>query len=336
MKRLLFIAAGLFFTTAYGQITEGENTLKTESKDTTDGWKIGGSASLTGAQTSLTNWNAGGQNSLTVNSLFNLNANWKKGSSSWDNSLILGYGLLKQGNRLFENTGQKWIKTDDRIDLTSKYGRRANKDWYYAGLMNFRTQSTAGYAYPNDSIEISGFMAPGYWLTAVGMDYKPNDKFSLFVAPFTSKMTFVNDQSFADAGLFGVTEAEKDANGLAIAGTGKRIRNEFGGYLRMQYKTGFGPNNEEGKKHMFFTTRFDAFTNYIKNPSRIDVSWETLIEVKLFSVLSLTLSTHLIYDDDVNITVLDNDGKQTGFGPRVQFKEVFGVGLAYNFGDQPK
>lgn len=336
MKRLLLMTAGFFLATAYGQITDGEGALKTVRKDAVDGWKKGGSASLTGSQTSLTNWNAGGQNSLSLNSLVNLNANWKKGPNMWDNSLVLGYGILKQGNKLFENDGRKWIKTDDRIDLLSKYGRKATENWYYAALMNFRTQSTAGYAYPNDTIEISGFMAPGYLLTAIGMDYKPNDKFSLFVSPFTSKVTFVNDQTLADLGSFGVTEAEKDANGLAIAGTGKRLRHELGGYLRMQYKTGFGPLNQDGKKHMFFTTRFDAFSNYLDNPDRVDVSWETLLEIKLFKALTLNLSTHLIYDDDIDIAVLNDKGEQVAFGPRVQFKEVFGIGLAYNFGDQPK
>lgn len=328
MKKLFLLSLGLTTALSFAQVTEGEKELTTVNTDTVDGWSKGGYFSLNGSQTSLTNWVAGGQNSVTVNGLFGVYADLKRGSMTWENSLDLGYGILKQSNELFQSTGSKWIKTDDRIDLTSKFGQKASDSWYYAALTNFRTQSTAGYAYPNDTIEISGFLAPAYWLTAIGMDYKPNKKFSLFVAPITSKFTFVNDQTLADAGSFGVTAAEEDANGMAIVGTGKRMRTEFGGYLRMKYKTNLAEN-------ITFTTKLDLFSNYLNNPSRVDVNWENLVEIKLWKFLSATISTHLIYDDDVNIAIVDADGNQTAFGPRVQFKEVLGVGLAWKIDQKP-
>jgi hypothetical protein len=243
---------------------------------------------------------------------------------TWENSLDFGYGIMRQSNEIFSSTGEKWIKTDDRIDLTSKYGQKASDVWYYAALTNFRTQTTAGYTYPNDSIEISGFLAPAYWLTAIGMDYKPNDKFSLFVAPITYKATFVNDQTLADGGTFG-NKRELDINNVVIPGSGKRFRSEFGGYLRMKYKTKLAEN-------IAFTTKLDLFSNYLDgHPERIDVNWENLLEIKLWKFLSANLSTHLIYDDDVNISVLDSDGVEVGKGPRVQFKEVFALGLSWKF-----
>jgi len=70
------------------------------------------------AQTSLTNWAAGGQNSIALNGFISLFANLKQGKSTWDNLLDIGYGLLKQGDDNFSR------KTDDKIDFTSKYGRR--------------------------------------------------------------------------------------------------------------------------------------------------------------------------------------------------------------------
>lgn len=331
MKKVLLIALGLATTISFGQVTDGEKDLTSVSKDTVDGWKKGGYFSLNGSQVSLTNWVAGGQNSVSINSLFGLYANLKKGKMTWENSFDFGYGILKQSQQLFNNTGNKWIKTDDRIQLTSKYGQKATESWYYAGLLNFRTQSTAGYNYAVDDItEISGFMAPGYLLGAIGMDYKPNDKFSMFIAPLTTKMTFVNDQDFADAGLFGVTAAEVDANGLMIAGTGKRFRAELGGYVRMQYKTNLAEN-------IVFTTKLDLFSNYLNNPSRIDVNWENLLEIKLWKFLSATLSTHLVYDDDIDVAVYNKPKNAfdaptlQATGPRVQFKEVFGLGLSWKF-----
>lgn len=323
MKKVLLVALGLATTVSFGQVTDGEKDLQTVSKDTTNGWKKGGYFSLTGSQVNLTNWVAGGQNSVSLNSLFGLYANLRRGNMTWENSLDFGYGILRQSNKLFQDNGEKWIKTDDRIDITSKYGQKASDSWYYAGLLNFRTQSTAGYDYAIDDVtEISGFLAPGYLLGAVGMDYKPNDKFSLFIAPITTKFTFVNDTILANQGAFGVDKAFINDNGVYVPG--RKLRTEFGGYLRMQYKTKLAEN-------ISFTTKLDLFSNYLENPERIDVNWENLLEIKLWKFLSATLSTHLIYDDDINITVVDDAGEQIGFGPRVQFKEVLGVGLSWKF-----
>jgi hypothetical protein len=324
MKKLLLALFAIGSMTTFAQVAEGETKLKKEYSDTLDGWKKGGYFSLNGTQVSLTNWVAGGENSVSVNGMFGLYANLKKGSNTWENSLTFAYGLLRQGERLFDANDSKWIKTDDQIDLTSKYGRRASKSWYYAALMNFRTQSTAGYDYAIDDVtEISGFMAPGYLLSAIGMDYKPNDKFSLFFAPATSKFTFVNDKTLADQGKFGVEPAYIDENGVFVEG--RRFRSEFGGYVRMAYKTKLAPN-------IAFQTKVDVFSNYLNNPERLDVNWENLLEIKLWKFISATISTHLIYDDDIDIDQYDNplDPMQvTSSGPRVQFKQVFGLGLSW-------
>ena len=116
------------------QTTEAEKSLTTQSKDTLDGWKTGGIVSLNLTQVGLTNWQSGGENSLSVNGLLSLFANLKKGNSTWDNSLDLGYGILQQGD-------DEVRKTDDKIDFTSKYGQKAFKNWYYAGLVNFKSQN---------------------------------------------------------------------------------------------------------------------------------------------------------------------------------------------------
>lgn len=324
MKKILLLVFVGCSTMAMTQVTEGEKDLVSVSKDTVDGWKKGGYYALNGSQVSLTNWVAGGQNSIAINSLFGLYANLKKGNMTWENSFDFGYGIMNQSRNIFQTDGDKWIKTDDRIDITSKYGQKASEKWYYAGLMNFRTQSTAGYDYGIDDVtEISGFLAPAYLLGALGMDYKPNDKFSLFVAPLTSKFTFVNDTILANAGSFGVQGAEIDPIS-GIYTPGRKLRTEFGGYMRMQYKTKLAEN-------ISFTTKLDLFSNYLNNPERIDVNWENLLEIKLWKFLSANITTHLIYDDDIDITTSDNDGNGTGRGPRVQFKEVFGLGLSWKF-----
>jgi hypothetical protein len=301
-----------FYTIAPGQVIEGEKNLRTMTADTTQGWKKGGVFVANLTQTSLKNWAAGGENSFSVNGLLSVFANLKKGKSRWDNSLDIGYGLLNQGKK------NVFMKTDDKIDLLSKYGREAFKNIYYAALLNFKTQMAPGYNYPNDSVKISTLFAPAYLLGALGMDYKPNGYFSAFVAPLTLKFTFVNDQLLSNAGAFGVTPGEK-------------IKSEIGGYIRVIYsKNDF---KSEFLKNVSFTTKIDLFSNYLDKPQNVDVNWETQIAMKVNKYLSVNFNTQLIYDDNVKLKVdRNNDGiLDLVPGSRIQFKEILGVGFSYKF-----
>ena len=320
MKRIFFISACVLFLSgkAGAQVTEGEKILREQTIDTLLGWNIGGIAGLNLTQTSFTNWSAGGQNTVAGNALFSVFANYKGLNSSWDNTVDLGYGLVMQGKN------NDVLKTDDKIELISKYGQRAFKNWFYAGLLNFRTQFTPGYNYPDDSTVISDFMAPGYLLGAIGMDYKPNEFFSVFIAPVSAKLTFVNYQPLANAGAFGVEPAKLDTNGNVIT-PGENFRLELGGYLRTQLQ-------RELTKNVLLNSRLDLFSNYLDEPGNIDVNWNNVLALKVNDYISATLSTELIYDDDVRIPVDDNDdGIPDRAGPRVQFKEVLAIGLNYKF-----
>jgi hypothetical protein len=299
-------------TNISGQVTEAEKNLRNKiPADTIKGWKSGGVVAINLAQTSLTNWASGGQNSVAVNGMLSAFANYRKDKNAWDNTIDLGYGLLKQGK------GSPYRKTDDKIDFMSKFGREAFKNLYYAALMNFRTQFAPGYNYPNDSVRISKFMAPGYLLFALGMDYKPNAYFSAFLAPITSKTTFVSDTALSNHGAFGVP-------------AGKKSFSEFGGYLRIIYsKSDF---KSEFLKNIALTTKIDLFSNYRDKPQNIVVNWENLIAMKVNKFISVTFNTQLIYDDKIAISFDKNhDGKMEKVRSKVQFKEILGVGFSYKF-----
>ena len=325
LKLFAFVLIASVSFNSSAQITDAEDDIRKERVDSLDGWRKGFAASLTGSNVGFSNWAAGGVDAISINSSLNLYANLKKGPATWDNNLDLGYGLVKQGDA-------NWIKADDRIDLTSKFGRRASKNWYYAALMNFRTQFTAGYSYPNDTIEISGFLAPAYTLLAAGMDYKlerKKVKFSMFIAPLTAKFTFVNDQTLANAGAYGVLGAIYEGVSNIILEPGKRFRAELGGYFRSQLDWQMAENIK-------FTTGLDLFSNYLNNPQNIDVNWQTGLEVKLWKFLTLSFATHLIYDDDIDVPIYDDSGTEIGQGPRVQFKHLTGVGLAWKVNRGPE
>jgi hypothetical protein len=301
----ILILSGIF-PVLFSQITNVEKDLRTVNTDTITGWKKGGIFAVNLSQTSLKNWASGGQNSIAVNGIFSYFANLKQEKSAWDNSLDIGYGLLKQGSAGYR-------KTDDKIELNSKYGRKAFGNFYYAGLLNFRTQMQPGYNYINEtaSVKISDLFSPAYLLLALGLDYKPDAYFSAFLAPITAKFTFIADETLSEAGAFGVTP-------------GANSRSELGGYLRMAYSKSDFKN--EILKNVSFTTRLDLFSNYAHNPQNVDVSWETLIGFKVNKYIGVNFNTHLLYDDDIKVPVGDRT-----VGSKTQFKEIFGVGFSYKF-----
>ena len=75
----------------------------------------------------------------------------------------------------------------------------------------------------------------------------------------------------------------------------------------------------------------DFFTAYDKSFGNIDVNWDLLVSMKINKFLSATINTTLKYDDDVRSIKVEDDGTEVKRGPRVQFKEMLGIGLAYNF-----
>jgi len=284
--------------------------------DSTKNWTYGGIASFGFNQVSLTNWAAGGESSISGAALFSASANYEKGKHRWGNQLDLAFGLVQQGDITAR-------KTDDRIEFTSKYGREIKENIMLTGLFNFRTQFAPGFQLPNDSVAISEFMAPAYIQTAIGLDYQKDKNFTLFLGPVAYRATIVNNQRLADAGAFGVKPGVKNDLGRYII-PGENVRHEFGGSLRMFFK-------KEVIENVTLQTQLQLFSNYLEEPQNVDVVWDVLIAMKVNKYITASITTNLIYDDD--ITIEDSDGN---FGPRTQFKQVLAVGLAYNFGNAKK
>ena len=316
MKKYIVI---LFLTTIYIQSQAQQDTS----------WNTSGIVALNFNQTSLTNWAAGGENSIAASGLVSLFAKYKKGRTAWDNSLDLAYGLLKAGEKSVR-------KNEDKIDLLSKFGYdvKDKSKFAYAVLFNFKSQFDNGYNYPTDTTKvlISQFASPAYILFSLGIDYKPNKDFSVFLSPLTSKTLIVNNQDIADGGAFGNDPAEY-ANGVKIS-DGKKIKTEVGAYLNARYQKDIITN-------VNLLTKLDLFSSYTENPENIVVNWEVLIAMKINKFMTASISTQLIYDDKINIQEfesvngnlvpkLDVDGNPV-IGPRVQFKEVLAIGIAYKF-----
>jgi len=280
-------------------------------------WNKGGVTGLTFNQASFSKyWAGGGVPSISGGAYFNYFFDYTEDKLSWENTIDLGYGLISID-------GADLQKSDDRIIFNSKFGHKvgSSDQLYYSALLDFRTQFAPGFDPDNLDTEISRFMSPGYLLISLGIDYKPNEYFSVSVGPLSSKMTFVSDQTLADLGSFGVEAAEITAAGDTIAGTGKKFRGEFGGSLAAKF-------NKEIIKNVTYTSTLLLFSNYVENPEKIDVNWENSIDMKINNFLTARVYFQTIYDYDIKFL-----NEETGESKdQWQWKSILSLGLAYSFG----
>ncbi|MBK9290201.1 MAG: DUF3078 domain-containing protein [Bacteroidetes bacterium] len=269
-------------------------------QDTLSHWKTAGKVGFNFSQSHLSNWAAGGQSSLNTLMLFRYDFNYAKGAMKFDNNIDmnLGYSLIGK---------LKPIKTDDKFEFNSSYGRKATEKLFYTGALSFRSQLRDGFNYAKDSTNpISRPFAPAYITLGAGGDWKPVDYFSVTWLPVTGRLTIVADDSLSNAGAFGVE-------------AGKKLRTELGSKATVRFK-------KEIFQNVTLTSKLELFSDYLKNPQNVDVDFQNLLVMKVNSWMNANISAHLIYDDDIKIT--DKNGKR---GPRTQFKEVLSIGLSYAF-----
>ena len=292
MKQIIALATGLLISL----------TAMTQDTGAVEGpWTYNGMTSLNFSQVSLTNWAQGGESSYAINGLAALNFNYTKDRNSWANTIDMGYGIQKIGEK-------KTAKTDDHLDLLTKYGRQLTGNWFFSGMLNFKTQFTKGYNQTDaGKVLISDLLSPGYLLLSLGMEYKKDDSFFVLLSPTAGKITMVANDSLSNAGSFGVDP-------------GKTTRSEFGGLVKIGV-------NKDLMENVNLTSTIDLFSNYFDNPQNVDISWKALLNMKVNQYLSANVSTHLIYDDDIDW--VDSEGINQG--PRVQFKEILGIGLSCKF-----
>lgn len=294
MKRIFTIVLSIFSILQLGAQTASDTTKVKE-------WNLKGSAGINFTQTSLSNWSAGGDNTVAGNAFLNAGLDYKKGHWLWQNTLAMEYGLAYTKT----NNTQK---STDKIEFATQLGYTTDNKWYYSAMADFKTQFAKGYNYPNRDEYISKFMAPAYATLSVGIEYKPEDKFySVYFSPLAAKFTFVQDDSLSAKGYFGVDPGDK-------------FRAEFGAYLKAKAE-------KDIMENVKLMTDVNFFTAYDKSFGNVDVEWNLLINMKINKYLNASLNTTLKYDDDVKY--IDTDGNK--HGARVQFKEILGIGIGYNF-----
>jgi hypothetical protein len=62
---------------------------------------------------------------------------------------------------------------------------------------------------------------------------------------------------------------------------------------------------------------FNAYGNYLEDPQNIDINYQVNFVMQINKYLSTNLNLHMIFDDNATT--------------RVQFKQLFGLGVNYIF-----
>ncbi len=296
MKKILIIL--IISLTAMSSVL-----AQTEVKKDTTYWKGKYEALLSFSQTTFTNWASGGENNVAGNAYLNIFENYAKNNISWNNYLGLAYGTSKL------QSFEKLRKTDDKINLTSKFGYKMAKSWEYAALFDFKSQFTKGYKYPNDSVYISNFFAPANFQFSLGANYKPSENFSVFMSPIGARLTVVNDSVL------------RNRAGRAFGVTGDSpLLWQLGGSVNVMLK-------KDITKNINWMSKMDIFSDYLKDPLSPVFSWENNFVLKVTKFISFNVMTLMI--SDPNVPYINEHGKPEG--SRLQFRETFGVGISYTF-----
>lgn len=226
---------------------------------------------------------------MAGNVVVNYDFNRMTTNSVWDNKIFAAYGLTKLKD-------QEATKSDDRLEFTSLYGRKASGYWYYSGFLNFRTQMDSGFD-PSRTVKISHFFSPAYLQFGPGMLWKKSDNLKVNIAPATSRFIFVHDHFTQFGSAFGVEQ-------------GKSMRFELGAALNGYYKFNIMEN-------VSMENILNLYSNYLDKPQNVDIDYQMNLVMKVNKYISANLSMQTIYDDNA-------------IGA-FQVREVFGLGFNYGF-----
>ena len=296
-------------------------------------------------ESSLTNWAAGGDNTVSLAAYVDGNANWKKNEMFWNNRLQLDYGFLYASSKPILQ------KNMDRIYLESKWGYKApsTKYLYFSANFDFRSQftDTWDYATPTSRADgnpfeegqkpvredwlaakvlKSGFLSPAYTNLALGIDFVPSKWFSLNFAPITGGFVIVTTpelrKTYAMNEKSTTTEdmiAAAGDNAVALGKLYNPAKFEFGAQLKMDAKVNVNDN-------FAYSTQVVLFANYLDINHCPRINWDNRFDWKLAKYFSLTLATNLIYDDTILITTEKYPEGKKGL---VQFKQSLAFGFTY-------
>ncbi|MEN8857767.1 MAG: DUF3078 domain-containing protein [Flavobacteriaceae bacterium] len=192
-------------------------------------------------------------------------------------------------------SNQGYRKTDDRFEYNSVLALKTTKRWYFSFFTNLITQFSRGFDYSQDpKKEVSSVFSPAYLGFGPGILWRKNENMRVNIAPATSRFTFVSKPF---SGQYGVLEGKTSTYGLGF---------NMSAFLKFQLM-----------EELTMENIIALYSNYLRNPQNVDVNYQINFLISVNKYLSTNLTLHVIADNNAS--------------RRVQFREVFGLGLNYTF-----
>jgi hypothetical protein len=305
---LLLISAGFL---------SGQDEAAAAAEEPAPAWTKGAGMGLDFAQLFQLNPRQGaGQNRIGLGGAINFFANYKEGRVAWDNLLNWQFGVQRLGSGVIAKGSTESIpfqKAIDEFRISSKIGYQTSPDskFFYAADFNFLSQVTptyegsdtyAGFFLSDITGEgrspLSQLFSPATINFSAGIDYKPNEKLSLYLSPIGSKFIVVAEDSIAVRGVHG-NPVTRNEDGVVTAFD--NVDSQLGATLRAKY------TDKYWEDRIVFTSSALLFSNYLRNPQNVDIDWTNELAVNLFKGLQLALTLNVFYDDDVNVQISDLD-----------------------------
>lgn len=218
------------------------------------------------------NWYKGGESNNQLATELRLEANFAKKDVTWDNKLE-----AKLGYYASEVDGQaKFRSNSDLFRITSKFGYKATKSWYYSSQIQGYTQFLP--VHDGNGLMKSRFFAPAYASVSIGLDFKPTFKkkgidLSAQISPLAYNCRYVSVDELAPK--YGIE-------------AGKNFLFDIGSRLETNITWTLFKNFTWRNKTQFFTS--------YKN---VEASCENTFNYAINRFFSLQLFVHWRFDDKV-------------------------------------
>lgn len=248
------------------------------------------------------NWYQGGNNNL--NALANIYYNVKLNQEYHPKLLFETTAQYKLGmNSAPDDSIHNYSISEDLLQITSTFGIKAAKRWYYSLSANFKTQLLNSYESNTRTLR-SAFLSPSELTIGLGMTYnytnpKKNVTFDASIAPLSYNLkTCINEK--VDPTLYGI-----DA--------GKKIKHQFGSSAEVKLLWKIAHN-------VTYSSRVFAFSDY----SSIQADWENKLAFDVNRFLSTQIFCHVRYDSST--PPCDSEKWK-----KLQVKEILSIGFSYKF-----
>lgn len=328
-------------------------------------WKCTGVIGLNASATGLVNWAAGGKNNVNGVAFAKVRLLYHKNNFAWDTNLDtdFGYSFIDQDEDPLQ-------KTNDKIVLNTKLGYEFAKGWYATVLGGFQSQYAYGFDYITGyNTTVSKWLAPSYTDISVGIDWKPNDIFSLYLSPIAGRITtawisdkvnndrnaayeaayengeIADDKYVADYDYrtamkmkYGIVDYVLQEDGLTYntVASDKDFYAQFG----LSFKGGIN----WAYKDLKIITTLGLFTPYKWDKRKYEEGWKAgkYVDNRRFGNFGVDWDVAISYQflKVLNVTLSTSLKYYNGVmiadkngveAERVQFKSVLGLGIGYSF-----